>query len=373
MKKILSQELRDRAQSVTSRIESDTQAKQDEEERKKAELNDLAIEEFRQLFKTVVSDEVIQSLNIRLTKNSTGSSAGWRITKGECQDKYSRIEPFAQIKLPYNCFIKISCPNQVASQWKIIQPQLNARKDKWTQQDPFKYIDLEKASVEEAILIALLDFERDAQEYEDTLEQQERDLFAKEAEVKQRQLEHEAFLAQVKATDAEIQKMIDQAITPYNTQWTEGFILQVYKWRYCTGAADGEFDYDEVYSLSPHLDYDKRLDKSFIEPIEGDRISIDMEIHKPVVYEIVCDSLESVQNKLGRIGVCERQSFALPGIGYIEVDKDYLSNRGVFYFCWKEDGNATAWSEKVSCQAMPWLRKLLGLPELPQSIHIQKP
>jgi hypothetical protein len=118
---------------------------------------------------------------------------------------------------------------------------------------------------------------------------------------------------------------------------------------------------------------DEETGKLFVVTVEGDRIALEPEIHKPVIYEVVCDSIESARDKLGRDGFFLRHyglsSFTLAGVNKGEFLKNLqYGYDSKSYWIWEE---GSTYLYDLSCQMKPWLRKALGLPEVPSEIHIK--
>jgi hypothetical protein len=368
---ILSQELRDRAQSIVSRIEEESRIAQEARKQKREELRLLAIDKFREKFTAQVSEEVIKSLGIEI-KDKFNPGAGLYV--GENLHKRSETDVYARINLVDGCYAEIYPYNDYCSQhWKVRRSTLDNQLKKWRSPESYGFVDLGSTPLEEAILKMVLEFEQEAQEYEQVKEKEQQRRIAEEAERGRRRLEDAAFVAKVKATDAEIRQLIEKAIAPYRPQWKEGFVLKVYKWRYCTGAADGDFDYQEVFSLSPYMHPDEETGKLFVVTVEGDRIALESEIHKPVIYEVVCDSIESARDKLGRNGFYLRY-YGLPSFTLTGVNKgEFLKNLqygydSKSYWIWEE---GSTYHYDLPFQMQPWLRKVLGLLEVPSEIHIK--
>jgi hypothetical protein len=371
---ILPQELRDRAQSIVSRIEEESRTEQEAKKQKQQNLRLLAIEWFQEKFNSQVSEQVIKGLGIEI-KNKPSFGNGILVEqKGEYCGKHSDIDVYARIELVCGCYIEIyPCSNIVGKHWKMRQPVLEKGTNKWKDQYLCDFVHVEDMSLEEAILKAVFEFEQNLQKYDQARDKEQQRRIAEEAERERRRLEDAAFVAKVKATDAEIRQLIEEVTEPYQLQWKEGFTLKVYKWRYCVGAADGDFDYEEVFSLSPHQEYDEELKKSFVVSVEGDRVALESEVHKPVIHEIVCDSVDSARAKLGSTGFYLQYS-GIPPITFIGVNKgEFLKNLQYGYdsrryWIWEE---ANAYVCNQSSQMKPWLRKMLGLPEVPSEILIK--
>jgi|GEM_PF-2722789 hypothetical protein len=364
---IFPQELRDRANALRNRIEAEQKRKKEAEAERLKKLKFLAVEEFKMILAAAANEEFLEGIGIQYGFEDL-QAYGWRInTYVDYRNQPSYVTPHAKIPLnsspEADCWIKITYNLQYQS-WSIEEPVLVEHSNQWDQNDPYE-LDRKQYTLEEAILIIYAGWEKDWQKYQEEKKRREDARLQKEAEAElNRRLtaQNHEIAAEI---NAEIEALIEEAIAPYAPQWNEGFVLKVYKWRYCTGAANGEFDYNTVYSLSPHLTYDYALEvnKYFIEPIEGDHIFIEKEIHKPEIHEIVCDSFESVQLKLEYLGVRPVFQFRLTGVSKITLgDTSYL--------CWNENGETLS---DYLCQMQPWLRKQLGLPELPKVIHIQKP
>jgi hypothetical protein len=371
---ILSQELRDRAQSIVSRIEEQSRIEQEAKKQKQEGLRLLAIERFQEKFNSQVSEQVVKGLGIEI-KNKPSFGNGILVEqKGEYCGQYSDIDVYARIDLVCGCYIEIyPCSNIVGKHWKMRQPVLEKGTNKWKDQYLCDFVHVEEMPLEEAILKAVFEFEQNLQKYDQARDKEQQRRVAEEAERERRRLEDAAFVAKVKATDAEIRQLIEEAIAPYRPQWKEGFVLKVYKWRYCTGAADGDFDYQEVFSLSPYMHPDEETGKLSVVTVEGDRIALEPEIHKPVIHEIVCDSVESARARLGQAGFSLRY-YGSPGFILAEVNKDeFLKNLrygydSKFYWMWEE---GSTYPYELPYQMKPWLRKVLGLPQVPSEIHIK--
>jgi hypothetical protein len=373
---ILSQELRDRAQSIVSRIEEESRIAQEAEKQKKEDLRLLAIEKIQQAFNSCVSEEVIKDLGIEIKDKPSFGSGIIIEQKGKYCGDYSHTDVYARIDLVCDCCIEIRPRYSTGvSYWNMRQPVLEKRTSKWKNQDLCDFREINDMSLEEAILKAVFEFEQDLQKYDKARDKEQQRRIAEETERERRRLEDAAFVAKVKATDAEIRQLIEEAIAPYRPQWKEGFVLKVYKWRYCTGAVDGDFDYQEVFSLSTYMHPDEETGKLFVVTVEGDRIALEPEIHKPVIHEIVINSIESANKELGRIGFHGSMSFVLFGVNSSKPFKDRYPEDYALYWSWSEEALPARYygSEPLGNQMKPWLRKALGLPEVPSEIHIQKP
>jgi hypothetical protein len=371
---ILPQELRDRAQSIAARTEEESRIEREAKKQKQKDLRLLAIEWFQEKFNSQVSEQIIKGLGIEI-KNKPSFGNGILVEqKGEYCGQHSDIDVYAYIDLVCGCCIEIHpCSNTVGKCWKMRQPVLEKGTNKWKDQYLCDFVHVEDMPLEEAILKAVFEFEQNLQKYDQARDKEQQRRIAEEAERERRRLEDAAFVAKVKATDAEIRQLIEEAIAPYRPQWKEGFVLKVYKWRYCTGAADGNFDYQEVFSLSPHMHPDEETDKLFVVSVEGDRIVLEPEIHKPVIYEVVCDSIESARDKLGQTGFylryCGLPSFILAGVNKDEFLKNLqYGYDSKFYWMWEE---GSTYPYELPYQMRPWLRKVLGLPQVPSEIHIK--
>jgi len=369
---ILSKEMRDRAQVASERIEAERKAKQEAQAKEEANQKSKALGNFIGQFNVAVGEDFVERVNVNfIHKKITGSTTH---------------KPCAKIPLADLQEIEI-WKSDLGWGWSISYPELN-KKFSWeikTETVCFNSNPLAaKVSFEEWLLIRILEYEEDLAEYQDLQRKIEEERLALEAEEeRQKQEQKRLRLAleakedrerqEMKAVDAEIRALIKEAIAPYHPQWLENFVLKVYEWKYCTGATEGEFDhdngatkaefdYDKVYSLSAQMEYDSQLDKFFVVTLKGDRIGLIPEIHKPVTREIVCHSLEEARLKLNEI--------AFYGLGYdypvigVSNDDAYWSWGGKDFYCFSHQH-----SHK---QPKPWLRNLLGLPPLPESIQIYK-
>jgi hypothetical protein len=358
---ILTDELRDRAQAIANRLEEEKKAKQEAENQSQQALKDAALDEFRTLFKGAVSQELIDALSIKMQYDNRGC---WVVqTEGSHFNKPTGVQPLAVIRLPGDKAIKIiASPQGQTVKWHLSVPQLSGNKKTWQHDVPLGWIDPEKATLEDAIIAAVYDFEQDWLPYEEAKK-------AIEAEAEAKRQEKEKLESELESEDELIEGLIEESLEPYQPRWVEGTSIRIFVWRYCCGAIDGDFDYEEIYSLSPHSAWDEELGKSFIKSIWGDRIALIEEAHKPVIREVVVDSLESAHTKLGRIGFYSSREYSIKIKG-VHVERINT----VYYWHWGGEDCMKFWSDDPHGEMMkPWLRSLLGLPELPESILINNP
>jgi hypothetical protein len=367
---LLSQERRNRVQATLNRIRAEEKAKEADKDRKQQEIRNLALQEFRALLESVVSLELIKELDIQ-TEVKEDDLKYWVIqTPGDYCGTRTKLWVFAQILLPAGCRIELT----IAPSWEISKPQLTYHKDSWSQSS-FTCID-PKLAVEEAILEAVYQFELDYAEYQEVLEQKKITEELRRQETERLRQEEEQFMSEIRAEHQLIEGLIETALQPYRTGWVDGVTLKVYCWRYCCGSfskSEGiEFDYNEVYSLSPHLVHDEELRKSFVHSVEGNRIALDMNAHKPVIREIVINSLEDAQKKLGRAAFYYYTDRSLLILG---VQRDNTNGeRGSWFWRWGGEAYMAFFHDSPQeLQMKPWLREMLGLPVLPEAITIYQP
>jgi hypothetical protein len=364
----LTQDLLERFKSIKTHFETKEEAKKAEEKREQEEnqrLIDLAINEFKSIFEEAVSKKVIDQLGVEYSFDQSTPTNGWILRhSGELAGTRVPGLPHTKVRLSDGHWIKVWCnpikPNSYTRiQWMIRYPLLPSRDSQEYETSPCKS---EVASIEDCLIWFCCETEQKLQLFREEQAELERIRAAEAAEKEREELEKEQLCREVEAESAEIKGLIQQAITPYAPQWPEGFVLYVYKWRYCTGAANGKFDYAEVYTLAAQADCEDQA--ILITPLEGDRLLLYAEIHKPVISEIVIDSLESAK-RLGKLAFYFPPDLIVKG-----VFEDVVGELRKLVWQWGDEENSSnhPWGQQLK----PWLRSLLKLPELPTKIVISK-
>ena len=160
MTHILSQELRERAEAVTNRFQSEAQLKKEKEAQEKAQLKQAALEDFRKALLRTISEEFMQRLDIKIKTKVGFGNTGWQIEEGPYKGSWSQEVVFASIELPHDCSIEI----HGGTRWKLSVPALSENKKRWVAPETYESLDFQKATLEDFILLALLDFEENQQE-----------------------------------------------------------------------------------------------------------------------------------------------------------------------------------------------------------------
>jgi hypothetical protein len=282
---ILSEEVRDRAQSVIDRIKAEQEAEQEAKRQEEKRRNKELLKKIAEDIKSSVSPGFLEQVKVEFATEPL-LHGGYKAS--------------AQIRLSDEHQLKISNLNLPRSldQWRVEFPVL-LDDGRWDTHKEHIYLSKLKVSLEEWIAVFLLEYEEQYAEYQKRLRKQEEERLAAEAKEKNRKQGEEQRRQEVEATDARIRRLIEEAIAPYHPCWTENFVLKVYEWSYCTGAHEGEFDYEKIFSLSPHMEHDQSVDKSFVVTVEGDRIALDPQIHKPVVQYLGSSLIRRIVKYLG--------------------------------------------------------------------------
>lgn len=359
MNAILSGEFRDRAKVAIARIHSEQEAQEQAERDKKIAMQELAIKEFKLKFQEACPS-LASSLSLRFAYNAKAAISGsWVIqTPGQYYNCSSGFVVRVRLELVGGAFLEVYCHSSSSNKWRIIFPELNSFKVSWVARESGNYID--KASLEEVILIALYDYEQILPEYYQALKDVDQRQLNRQ---KQRELEQE----RLKENEIIQNLLSQQKFFSYSPEdeWGDSQVI-VYKVRYCCGVVtmeDGiDFDYEEVYSLNYPQEDNGKVN---IALVEGDRLFLDKGEHKPVVNELTLDSYPSAKEKLGRVGFI-KGGYKITIVGAMRYPVEDALGGCDYYWRFDDEG-----SEEIVLdhwQMRPWLREALGLQPLVKKV-----